>query len=34
MQYREVQTHSMEKRKFYKGQWIDAKDTIDQWVGL
>lgn len=32
LQTDELQTFSTEKRFFQKGQWVDAKDTIDQWV--
>ncbi len=28
-QYKDLNTFSFEKRRFNKGQWIDAKDTID-----
>ena len=31
-QFKEVQTYNTDKRKFFKGQWVDAKDTIEQWV--
>lgn len=33
-QFREVPTFNNDARTFRKGQWIDAKDTIDQWVSL
>jgi hypothetical protein len=30
--YREMQTNEVDSRRFHRGQWVDAKDTIDQWV--
>jgi hypothetical protein len=32
MMYREMQTHEVDGRRFHRGEWVDAKDTIDQWV--
>lgn len=34
MMYREMQTNEVDSRRFHRGQWVDAKDTIDQWVSV